>query len=68
MCGGSKTVIFSETMLDAGYLMLEILEFAKSEIHKHAVSRNQYPGSRNITNDFHYYGQNSKKYFRKLNG
>ena len=49
-----KTVVFSTTMLDAGYLMLDILEFPPSEIEKHPVSRNQYPGSRNIASDLHY--------------
>ena len=54
MFGISKTVVFSATILDAGYLMLDILEFPTSEIRKYPVSRNQYPGSRNITNDLHY--------------
>ena len=54
--GIRKTVVFTATMLDAGYLMLDILEFPTSEIQKHPVSRNQYPGSLNITNDLHYNG------------
>ena len=54
MFGRDKTVVFTATMLDAGYLMLDILEFSASEVRKHPVSRNQYPGSRDITNDFHY--------------
>ena len=71
MFGISKTIVFSATILDAGYLMLDILEFPTSEIQKYpdfgelpstcsgpepadgsrVVSRNQYPGSRNINND-----------------
>jgi hypothetical protein len=51
-------------MLDAGYWMLDIPEFAGSEMQKHPVSSlpgrsperaktgNQYPGSRNIANAF----------------
>ena len=35
----SNTVVFGETILDAGYAMLDILEFAESEIWKHPVSR-----------------------------
>ena len=54
MSGIRKTVVFTATMLDAGYLMLDILKFPTSEIEKHPVARNQYPGSRNITNDLHY--------------
>jgi hypothetical protein len=70
----SKDVVFTATILDAGYLMLDILEFPSSEIQKYpdfgelpstcsgpepgdgsrAVSRNQYPGSRNITNYYRY--------------
>jgi hypothetical protein len=53
MWGGSKTVVFTGTMLDAGYLMLDIPEFAESEIQQHPGSRNQDPGSRNIAKDFH---------------
>ena len=64
MFGISKTVVFSATILDAGYLMLDILEFPTSEIQKYpdfgelsrVASRNQYPGSLNITNDLHYNG------------
>ena len=52
--GIRKAVVFTATMLDAGYLMLDILKFPTSEIEKHPVARNQYPGSRNITNDLHY--------------
>jgi hypothetical protein len=37
----SKTVDFIGAMLDAGYLMLDIPEFAGSEIQKHPVSRIQ---------------------------
>jgi len=54
--GIGKTAVFTATMLDAGYLMLDKLAFPASEIQKHPVSRNQYPGSRNITNDLHYSG------------
>ena len=54
MFGISKSVIFTATILDAGYLMLDILRFPTSEIQKYPVSRDQYPGSRNITNDLHY--------------
>ena len=49
-----NTVVFTATMLDAGYLMLDILEFAASEVQKHIVSSNQDQGSRNITNVVHY--------------
>ena len=56
MPGIKKTVVVAATMLDAGYLMLDILEFPTSEIEKHPVSRNQYPGSRNIASDLHYNG------------
>ena len=56
MFGRSKTVVLAATMLDAGYLMLDILEFASSEIGKHPVSSNQYPKSPHIINDFHYNG------------
>ena len=31
MFGSSKKVVFSETILDTGYSMLDILEFAESE-------------------------------------
>ena len=62
MFGISKTLDFTATILDAGYLILDILKFPTSEIRKHpdfgelsrVVSRNQYPGSRNITHDLHY--------------
>jgi hypothetical protein len=64
-------------LLDAGYLsersgdpasagMLDILKFAQSEIQKHPVSRNQYPGSRDITNDFHHNDLNPGKHFMQL--
>jgi hypothetical protein len=55
-------------MLDAGYLMLDIPEFAASEIQRHPVSSLpgrsseraksgiQYPGSRHTNNDFDYNG------------
>jgi hypothetical protein len=49
----NKAVLFTGTMLDAGYLMLDILKFADSEIQQHPVSRNQYPGSRHVANAFH---------------
>ena len=35
MCNRSKTVHFTRKMLDAGYLMLDIAEFTRSEIQKH---------------------------------
>ena len=53
-------------MLDTRYWMLDIPEFAESEIQKHPVSRNQYPGSRNIANAFHHNGLNSRKHFMQL--
>jgi len=31
----------------------DITEFAEAEIQKHPVSRNQYPGSGSIANDFY---------------
>ena len=62
----SKTVVFTATMLDAGYLMLDILKFPTSEIEKHPVARNQYPGSRNITNALHYNDQFQKNILCKL--
>jgi hypothetical protein len=61
MFGRSKTVVITGMMLD-------ILEFAESEIQQHPVSSlprrsseraktgNQYPGSRNIANHLHYNG------------
>ena len=52
-----EMVAFSGQMLDAGYLMLDIQECTNSEIEKHPVSRNQYPGSVNIGNGFHRNGQ-----------
>jgi len=55
-------------MLDTGSLMLDIAEFAESEILKNPVSRNQDPGSRNIANAFYHNGQNSKKPFMPLKG
>jgi hypothetical protein len=63
-----KTFDFTETMLDAGYWMLDIPEFAGSEVQKHPVSRNQYPGSRNIANDFHQETLIARKHFMKLKG
>jgi len=53
-------------MLDAGYLMLDIPEFAGREIQKHPGSRNQDSGSRHIANAFHYNGLNPKKHFMHL--
>ena len=68
MLGRRKAVNFTRTMLDAGYLMLGIAKFAESEIQKHPVSRNQYPGSLNIANGLHHNGFNIRKYFRQLRG
>jgi hypothetical protein len=68
-----KTFDFTGTMLD-------IPEFAESEVQKHPISSlpgrsseraktgNQYPGSRNFANAFHYYGLNIKKIFIRLKG
>jgi len=42
--------------------MLDIRECAASEIQKHPVSRNQYPGLRNIASDFHYNGLSPRKH------
>ncbi len=47
-----ETVAFTETMLDAGCLMLDNLHAIKSAIHKHPVSRNQYQGSANDSKGF----------------
>jgi hypothetical protein len=57
----SKAVDFTGTMLD-------IAEFAESEIQKHQVSRNQYPGSRNISDAYHHNGPNLRKYFMQFKG
>jgi hypothetical protein len=68
MFSRNKTVVITGTMLDAGYLMLDIPEFAEREIAQHPVSSlpgrsseraktgNQYPGSRIIANAFDYNG------------
>jgi hypothetical protein len=61
-------VDFTGAMLDAGYLMLDIEECTGSEIQKHPVSRNQYPGSRNIANDFNHKGLNLRKHFMQPKG
>jgi hypothetical protein len=65
MLGTSKTVVFTATIPDAGYLIPDILKFPTIEIRKHPVfslpgrsserakTGNQYPGSRHITNGFH---------------
>jgi len=45
-------VAFSGQMLDAGNQMLDIQECNNSEIQKHPISRNQYPGSVNTGNGF----------------
>jgi len=37
MWGRRKAADFPGTMLDAGYLMLDIVEFAEGEILKHPV-------------------------------
>jgi hypothetical protein len=66
MCDRRKTLYSTGTMLDTRYWMLDIGEFAGSEIQKHPVSRNQYPGSRNIANAFHHSGLNPKKRFMLL--
>jgi hypothetical protein len=55
-------------MLDARYLMLDIYECTRNEIQKHPVSRNQYPGSRDIANDFHHNDLNPAKHFMQLKG
>ena len=59
----SETIDFKGMMLDDGYLMLDIPEFAESEIQQHPVSRNQYPGSRHIGNVFHHSGLIPAKHF-----
>jgi hypothetical protein len=61
-----KMVAFSGQMLDAGYQMLDIHEYTKSEIQKHPVSRNQYPGSVNTGNDFHRNSLDRVPYFMQL--
>jgi hypothetical protein len=60
MSGTGKTVVFTATIPDAGYLIPDIPKFPTSEIRKHPVfslpgrssesakAGNRYPGSRNI--------------------
>jgi len=56
--------------------MLDIPEFAESEIQQHpdfgelsrVVSRNQYPGSRHIGNAFHHNGLIPAKHFMQPKG
>jgi hypothetical protein len=66
MWGRNKTVNFIETMLDAGYLMLDILEFTRSKSQKHPVSRIKDPGSRNIANGFHRNIFSPRKHYMQL--
>jgi hypothetical protein len=47
-----ETGAFSGQMLDAGYSMLDNLHAINGGIHKHPVSRNQYPGSVNDSKVF----------------
>ena len=68
MCNRSKTVHFTRKMLDAGYLILDIAEFTRSEIQKHPVSRIKYPGSRNIANGFHCNVLSQIKHLLQLKG
>ena len=68
MLGSSKAVDYTGTMLDAGYLMLDIAEFTRSEIQKHPVSRIKYPGSRNIANGFHCNVLSQIKHLLQLKG
>jgi len=43
--------------------MLDILQYTENEIQKHQVSRNQYPGSINIADDFRRSSLSVVKYF-----
>jgi hypothetical protein len=58
-----KSDDFTGTMLDAGYWMLDILKVAGNKIQQNPVSRNQYPGSRDITYAFHHNHLNPAKHF-----
>jgi len=72
----SKTVDYTRVMLDAGYLMPDVPEFAGSEIQKYpdfgelsrVVSRIKYPGSCNIANGFHPNVLSQRKHFMQIKG
>jgi hypothetical protein len=66
-------------MLDAGYLMLvgaerrsrfsgDMQECTRNEIRQHPVSRNRYPGSHDIANDFQLNDLDPEKHFMQLKG
>jgi len=48
-------------MLDAGYLMLDIPEFAGTEIQKNPASSIKYPGSLSIAKGVHHNGLSPRK-------